>query len=49
LTTAKDLEHFPIIVQKYLKYVGVIGKERVYNLKISFEGKIRSNPIDGWM
>ncbi|OFX20573.1 MAG: hypothetical protein A2041_06815, partial [Bacteroidetes bacterium GWA2_31_9b] len=49
IITEKDLEHLPPIVQKYLNYVGVVGKEKVLNVKIKFEGKIRSNPNDGWM
>ena len=44
-----DLEHLPLIVQKYLKYVGVVGKEKVYQMKVVLEGRIRSNPEDSWM
>jgi len=44
-----DLAHLPVIVKKYLRYVGAIGKEKVNNLKLSFEGVIRSKPTDGWM
>lgn len=49
IITESDLEHLPPAVKKYLHYVGVVGKEKVMNVKIKFEGKIRSNPDDGWM
>jgi len=44
-----DLEHLPLIVRKYLNYVGVVGKEKVYSMRVVLEGKIRSNPDDSWM
>jgi hypothetical protein len=44
-----DLEHLPLIVQKYLSNVGVVGKEKVYNMRVVLEGRIRSNPGDSWM
>lgn len=44
-----DLEHLPLIVRKYLSYVGVVGKEKVYNMRVVLEGRIRSNPGDSWM
>src|SRR5512135_1900753 len=44
-----DLIHLPPIVNKYLHNVGVVGKEKVINMRAVFEGKIRSNPDDGWM
>ncbi len=39
--TEKDLEPLPPIVQKYLNYVGVVGKPKVFNVKIIFEGQMR--------
>jgi hypothetical protein len=44
-----DLEQLPLIVRKYLSYVGVVGKEKVYNMRVVLEGRIRSNPGDSWM
>jgi hypothetical protein len=44
-----DLNHLPPIVKKYLRYAGVIGKEGVFNLRLEFDGKIRSGPEDKWM
>jgi hypothetical protein len=49
IITESDLEHLPPMVKKYLRYVGVVGKEKVYNMRVVLEGRIRSNPNDGWM
>ncbi|MHC1703592.1 MAG: DUF6544 family protein [Tenuifilaceae bacterium] len=49
ILTEVDIQHLPTIVQNYLRYVGVIGKEKVHSFRAEFEGNIRSNPSDGWM
>ncbi len=49
ILTEDDIQHLPLVVQKYLRYVGVIGKEKIVNFRAEFEGKIRGNPDDGWM
>jgi len=49
ILTEADIQHLPEVVQKYLRYVGVIGKEKVINFRLEFEGGIRSNPGDDWM
>jgi hypothetical protein len=49
ILTERDLEHLPPIVQKYLRYARVLGKEKVNNLKLNFEGVIRGKPTDNWM
>lgn len=49
ILTEKDIEHLPSLVQRYLRYAGVIGKEKVVNFRVEFEGVIRSNPEDKWM
>ena len=36
-----DLDHLPAVVQKYLRYTGVINKPKVNNVKIMFEGEMR--------
>lgn len=46
LITEKDIEHLPLIVKKYLRYVGVVGKPKVYNVKIRFEGEMRDKGKD---
>lgn len=44
-----DIQHLPIIVQKYIRYTGSVGKEKVYNFKAEFSGGIRSNPGEEYM
>jgi len=46
IITEQDLQHLPAVVQKYLKYAGVLGKERVRNVRIEFEGEMRSKKMD---
>jgi hypothetical protein len=47
--TEKDIQHLPVIVQKYLHYSGTIGKEKVLNFRVEFEGGIRSNSSEDYM
>lgn len=49
IITEKDLKHLPPIVQKYLIYCGVVGQEKVINMRIKCEGRIRSKPDESWM
>lgn len=44
-----DIQHLPSIVQKYIRYTGSVGKEKVYNFKAEFSGGIRSNPDEEYM
>jgi len=44
-----DLAHLPQIIRQYLEYTGVTGKEKLFNVRIKFEGKIRSKPEGSWM
>lgn len=46
LISEKDLEPLPAVVQKYLNYVGVVGKPKIYNVKIAFEGEMRDKGQD---
>lgn len=46
ILTEKDLDHLPPMVQKYLKYAGVVGKPKVKNIKIMFEGEMRDRGKD---
>ena len=41
IVTEKHLEPLPEIVRNYLRYVGIVGKPQVYNMKIEFEGRMR--------
>lgn len=49
ILTEMDIQHLPSLVQRYLRYVGAVGKEKVVNFRVEFEGVIRSNPEDKWM
>jgi hypothetical protein len=49
LISENDLDHLPTIVNKYLIQSGVVGTERLVNMRIRFEGRIRSKPEDSWM
>tara|TARA_R110002050_G_scaffold286468_3_gene436940 strand:- start:24302 stop:25393 length:1092 start_codon:yes stop_codon:yes gene_type:complete len=41
IVTEKDLEVVPPLVQNYLRYVGVIGKPKIYNVRLAFHGEMR--------
>jgi hypothetical protein len=41
LLTEKDIEHLPLPVQRYLRYAGVINKEKVNNVRIVFDVEMR--------
>jgi hypothetical protein len=46
LVTENDLAEIPLPVQNYLRYVGVVGKPKVRNVKIVFEGEMRDRGQD---
>jgi membrane protein implicated in regulation of membrane protease activity len=46
IISEKDIEHLPIPVQKYLKYVGVLGKPKIETVKAIFNGKMREKGKD---
>lgn len=41
LITENDLKHLPPIIKDYLKYVGVIGKPKVYSYDVLFDGDMK--------
>jgi hypothetical protein len=49
LLTLDDIKDLPELVQKYIQYVGCIGKPIVSNFKVNFDGKIRSHEKPVWM
>jgi hypothetical protein len=49
LINESDLSHLPQIVRKYLENTGWTGKNKLFNVRIVFEGRIRSRPGDSWM
>jgi hypothetical protein len=44
-----DLTPLPAPVQRYLRYVGVVGHPRVRSFRVRFAGRIRSGPTAAWM
>ena len=46
LITEEDIRHLPVPVQKYLRYTGVINKEKVDNVKIVFDVEMREKGKD---
>lgn len=49
LITKEDLAPLPTDVRNYLEYVGVVGKSKINNFKVRFEGKIRKDEKSEWM
>lgn len=49
LLTAADMAHLPPVVQRYLTFVGAIGKPQVWNYQVRFRGALRNGPNDRWM
>jgi hypothetical protein len=48
IITKKDIEHLPEPVQNYLKYVGVLGTERVKNYKVTIDGSMKTDKERDW-
>jgi len=46
IITEKNLETLPLQVQNYLRYVGVVGKPKIKNVKAMFEGEMRDKGKD---
>lgn len=46
IISEKDIEHLPISVQKYLKYVGVLGKPKIKTARAIFKGEMREKGKD---
>ncbi len=49
ILTEADLTGLPIPVQKYIRLTGSIGKPKIRNFRIEFNGKIRQNESAPWM
>ncbi len=45
----KDIMHLPAPVQKYLRYVGAVGREKVHNVRVVFEGEMKMDPEKDWV
>jgi len=48
IITESDIKDLPEPVQKYLRYTGVIGKEKVKNFRVVGEGQFKTDPNKGW-
>lgn len=49
ILTEQDIKHLPTPVQRYLNYVGVVGKEKIQNYRIIFEGEMKMDPKKDWV
>lgn len=49
ILTESDIQHLPAVVQKYIRYTGAIGRNKVLNFRAEFNGGIRSKPNDEFM
>ena len=49
ILSENDIKHLPTPVQKYLTYVGVMGKQKVRNFKISFDGQMKMDQNKDWI
>ncbi|HYE82003.1 MAG TPA: DUF6544 family protein [Clostridia bacterium] len=48
ILTEADIKHLPEPVRKYLAYTGAIGKEKIKNFKVVFEGEFKTGPDKAW-
>lgn len=52
ILTEDDIRHMPVLVQRYLRHTGWIGKNKVQNFKIEFDAVMRKNnssaPMDAY-
>ena len=48
IITEEDIAHLPEPVEKYLRYVGVVGKEKIKNFKVTIDGKMKTDRDKDW-
>ena len=48
IVTETDLADLPDAVRRYLCYTGIVGKERVYTVRLRQKGRLRQTPEDSW-
>ncbi|MCD1295348.1 hypothetical protein CUJ83_10085 [Methanocella sp. CWC-04] len=48
ILTEDDMAHLPVPVQKYLRYTGVVGKEKVHNFRAVLDGQMKGDPEKDW-
>ncbi len=49
LLKATDIDHLPVPVKKYLKYVGCVGQPKVSHFTVQLKGALRSAQKAAWM
>lgn len=49
LLTEQDIAHLPVLVQRYIRYSGSLGKPKINSFRITFSGRIRKNNENPWM
>lgn len=49
ILTKEKMAHLPKIVQQYLEFTGSVGQPVPVNMRVRFQGQIRSHPQDSWM
>lgn len=49
LLSEADIKHLPEPVKRYIRYTGSIGKPRIQNFYVAFEGKMRNGLDAPWM
>lgn len=49
VVTSSDIAHLPPIVQKYLAVTGSLGREKIRNFRVTWDGALRSDAHAPWM
>jgi hypothetical protein len=49
ILTEQSIQHLPFIVQKYLHYVGAVGRPMVYNFRAVFRGSMKRTMEGNWI
>lgn len=49
VVSEEDIEHLPTPVQKYLQYVGAIGKPKIHNFRVVASGGMKRSIKDNWI
>jgi hypothetical protein len=47
--TEAEVSRLPDVVQRYLRFMGVVGRPRIWSLRARFVGRFRLRPRLGWM
>lgn len=48
IVTEEDLAELPEAVQRYLRYTGIVGKEKINTVRLKQKGILRQTPRDSW-